>query len=81
MLPTIQILYEAGPYAPVSDEFKKKSAAYHVYEEKIREEFGLAFVNDMDNALSEYQLAELDDAYTAGFLAAWKLWVEVSGVL
>lgn len=81
MLSTIQILYEAGPYTPISDEYKKKSAEYQTYQDQIREHFGLAFVDGMDHALNEFHLTEVDRAFEQGFLAAWKLWVEVSGVL
>lgn len=80
MLPTIQILYEAGSYTPISAELKQKSAAYHAYQDQIREQFGLTFVNGMDDALNDYQLAELDRAFEQGFLAAWNLWAEVCSV-
>ena len=80
MLPTLQILYEAGSFTPISAELKQKSAAYHTYQDQIRERFGLTFVNGMDDALNDYQLAELDRAFEQGFLAAWKLWAEVTNL-
>lgn len=80
MLPTLQILQQAQTTTTRKEELTQKLECFLTYEEKIRSQFGLGFLNKMENAWDELHAAELDDAYEAGFLAAWKLWAEVSSI-
>lgn len=80
MLPTLEILQQAQTHSVLKEEITEKMGRFLPYEEKIRGHFGLDFVNQMENAWDELHETQLDDAYTAGFLAAWKLWAEVSGI-
>ena len=81
MLPTLRILQQAQTYSVLKEEITEKMERFLPYEQKIQGQFGLDFVNSMERIWDELHETQLDDAYTAGFLAAWKLWVEVSGVL
>ena len=78
MLPTLRILQQAQTRSVLKEEITEKAGRFLLYEEKIQGQFGLDFVNQMENAWEELHTAQLDDAYTAGFLAAWKLWAEVT---
>lgn len=80
MLPTLRILQQAQTYSVLQKELTERTERFLPYEEKIRGQFGLDFVNSMERVWDELHETQLDDAYTAGFLAAWKLWAEVSGV-
>ena len=78
MLPTLQILQQAQTHSILQKELTEKTERFLPYEEKIRVQFGLDFVNSMERVWDELHETQLDDAYTAGFLAAWKLWAEVT---
>lgn len=80
MLPTLQILQQAQTHSVLKEEITRKAERFLPYEEKIQGQFGLDFVNSMERVWDELHETQLDDAYTAGFLAAWKLWVEVCSV-
>lgn len=78
MLPTLEILQQAQTHTVLKEEIAEKIDRFLPYEEKIRGQFGLDFVNKMECAWDELHETQLDDAFTAGFLAAWRLWAEVS---
>lgn len=80
MLPTLQILQQAQTSSILKEEITEKINRFLPYEEKIRGQFGLDFVNSMERVRDELHETQLDDTYTAGFLAAWKLWAEVTGL-
>ena len=80
MLPTLQILQQAQTHSVLKEEITDKIDRFLPYEEKIQGQFGLDFVNSMEQVWDELHETQLDDAYTSGFLAAWNLWAEVCSV-
>lgn len=78
MLPTLQILWESARSTAMGQTSKEKLKRFRACEDKIVAQFGLEFVDELENAWDELHLAELDRAYQAGFLTAFQLWMEVS---
>lgn len=80
MLPTLQILQQAQTTSILKEEVTKKVERLLLYENQVQEHLGWKFAIEMERAWDELHGVQLDDAYTAGFLAAWKLWAEVSSI-
>lgn len=77
MLPTLQILWEAACPTKMDASFKEKQELLRACEDKIHAQFGLDFVDELENAWNDLHMAELDCAFEQGFLAAFRLWVEM----
>lgn len=78
MLPTLKILWETTDSTRIETSFKEKQERFGACEEKIHTHLGLDFANELLNAWDDLHMAELDRAFEQGFLAAWRLWAEVS---
>lgn len=78
MSPTLQVLWESVPSKRPSESLQQKLDRFLVYEDQISQCLGLRFTTELENAWDDLHAAELDRAYEAGFVTAFRLWAEVS---
>ena len=76
MSPTLDVLWRDAITNCRLTISKETQAEAGSYEEKIRDTFGLKFLDDY-NAINDAQLWEyLGKAYELGFFTAFRLWAE-----
>ena len=78
MSPILQALQESVEYnnrTPATLEMLQRLSAL---QDKIKAEFGMPFLNEYSDAWNDLHLDEIDRAYEAGFVTAFRLWMEVS---
>lgn len=80
MTPTLQILWDSAQPSSSASAAKEKMQKLIPLQDKIQTQFGLEFLDQWDRAWDDLHLSELDCAFEQGFLAAFRLWMEVSAM-
>lgn len=78
MTPMLQILLESTQVKEKPGPLEQKRDRFLIYENQVSKQLGWHFTMELESAWDELHAAELDRAYEQGFLAAFRLWQEVT---
>lgn len=78
MTSILQILLESTQTRKTPEALEQKRDRFLIYENQVSEQLGWHFTMELESAWDELHAAELDRAYEQGFLAAFRLWQEIT---